>query len=229
MEIEILYQDNDIVAINKAHGIAVHPSKMHKYDTDFAMQSLRDYLGQKVYPAHRLDKKTSGILLFALNEEMNSRLQQMFMNNEMNKVYHALVRGFLKENGIIDYPLTNNSGKEQESITHYEVLNNFEINLEHGKFQTSRYSLLNLKPETGRFHQLRKHLAHLRHPIINDRPHGCNKQNKLWKEQLHHDTMLLQAKILSFKHPLTSELIIIKSPYSIQFEKAFEVLDKLKV
>ncbi len=228
LQLEILYQDEAIVAVNKPHGIAVHPSKMHKYDTVFALQTLRDQLNQKVYPAHRLDKKTSGILLFALTEQMNSELQQMFMNNEMKKTYHALVRGFVLENDTIDYPLTTDSGKEQEAITHYKVLKHYEINVVHGKFNTSRYSLLNLQPETGRFHQLRKHLAHLRHPIINDRPHGCNKQNKLWKHKFDHDTMLLHAQQLQFIHPSTKASIHIEAPYSIDFQKAFEILENLK-
>ena len=229
MELEILYQDEDIVAVNKPHGIAVHASKMHPLDTVFMLQTLRDQLNQKVFPSHRLDKKTSGILLFSLNKEMDSELQQLFMNNEMHKTYHAIVRGFLNENGTLDYPLLNPSEKMQDAITHYEVIKQFEINVALGQFQTSRYSLVSLNPETGRYHQLRKHMAHLRHPIINDRPHGCNKQNKLWKKKLGHESMLLHAKTLSFKHPKTEEDIFIEAPYSIEFEKAFTLLEKLKV
>jgi len=229
MKLEILYQDEEIVAVNKPHGIAVHASKMHKYDTVFVLQTLRNQLNKKVYPAHRLDKKTSGILIFALTESMNSKLQKMFMNNEMHKIYQAIVRGYVNDNGTIDYSLQNPAGKEQEAITHYEILQQYEINIASGKFPTSRYSLLKLQPQTGRYHQLRKHLAHFRHPIINDRPHGCNKQNKLWKTRFNHDTMLLHAKELNFIHPNTAKKISIKAPYSPEFIQAFKILENKKL
>jgi tRNA pseudouridine65 synthase len=224
--LQILYADEEIVAVNKPHGIAVHPSKMYKYDKEFVLQNLRNQLNQKVYPAHRLDKKTSGVLLFALTEDMNRKLQSDFAENRMHKTYHALVRGHLPAEGTIDYSLTNNEGKLQEAITHYRLLKHFEIAVPMGKHPTSRYSLIELKPATGRYHQLRKHMAHIFHPIIGDRPHGCNKQNKLWKEKFNHDTMMLHACTLQFTHPTTQTSILIEAPYSLQFEQGLTIVNQ---
>ena len=223
--LEILYADEYMIAINKPNGMAVHQSRMHPADEIFALQTLRDQIGQRVYPAHRLDKKTSGVLLFGLSKEMDSSLQTLFGAQEVRKTYHAIVRGYLaEEKGQIDYALTNDRGQTQEAITYYRVLNQYEIPHRISQHSTSRYSLLELKPKTGRFHQLRKHLAHIHHPIIGDRPHGCNKQNRYWKNEFKHDTMLLHAKTLSFAHPVGKKNIEITAPYSAAFEQGLAIL-----
>jgi len=224
MHLQILHQDEHLIAISKPHGLAVHASKMHRFDDFFALQVLRDQIGQKVYPAHRLDKKTSGVLLFGLEKEMDSKLQMLFAANEVKKTYHAILRGFVKEDGVVDYILTNNQAKEQEAISAYRVLENFEIDLPFGAHPTSRYCLAELKPETGRYHQLRKHMSHIQHPIIGDRPHGCNKQNKLWKERFNNDCMLLHAQRIQFVHPITNEELDITAPYSTAFLHGLEIL-----
>ena len=223
---DILYRDETIIAINKPHGLAVHSSKIHRNDEQFALQLLRDQIGQKVYPAHRLDKKTSGVLLFSLQKELDGPSQMLFANDKVKKTYHAIVRGYLKPAGEINYTLTNLKGKKQEAITRYKVLNQFEICIDLGMFPTSRYSLVELQPQTGRYHQLRKHMAHLMHPIIGDRPHGCNKQNKYWKDVFKLDTMMLHAKQLEFPHPLSNELIQISAPYSIDFQRGLEIVER---
>lgn len=215
--LEILYQDDQIVAINKPHGLLVHRTKMANDATEFALQQLRDQLEQSVYPAHRIDRKTGGILLFALNEEVNRQLQIMFAEKKMSKTYLAIVRGYSEDVGVIDYPLVNESGKTQEATTSYKTLSKAELKVPFGKHETSRYSLVEISPETGRMHQIRKHFAHILHPIIADRAHGCNKQNRLFKEKWEMDTMLLHALKLSFDHPVTSERIEIKANLQSEF------------
>ncbi len=178
----------------------MHRSKIAADATEFAVQLLRDQIGQKVYPVHRLDRKTSGVLLFAKTPEANSELAILFQERKIKKTYIAIVRGWLKEKeGLIDYALKND-GKTQDAQTYFKAIREFEIPLPHGQFLTSRYSLLELRPRTGRFHQIRKHLAHIRHPILGDRPHGCNKQNRLWKEKFGLTKMMLHAKELSFNY-----------------------------
>lgn len=224
---DVIYEDEDLIAINKPHGLLVHRSRIAMDATEFALQMVRSYVGKHVYPAHRLDRKTSGVLLFAKSKECNSEMQQMFMNRKVAKTYVAIVRGFVKEDGVIDYALTNND-KVKEAVTHYKVLEQFEINVPHNNFPTSRYSLLRLQPETGRFHQIRKHLAHIFHPIIGDRPHGCNKQNRLWKNEFNMITMMLHAHTLTFKRK-DQEEIFIEAPYSVQFLEVLDLLNKRKV
>lgn len=222
--LEIIFQDEHLVAINKPHGLLVHKSYIASDASEFAVQMLRDQLGQRVFPAHRLDRKTGGVLLFALSPEMNSLLQSKFENREVQKSYLAVVRGFLPENGKIDYPLTNDRGQTQEAVTFFERLATAEIPVPHGKHETSRYSLVKLRPETGRQHQLRKHLAHIFYPIIGDRPHGCNKQNKLWLEKWEMNTMLLHAASLSFEHPVTKVKITVEAGLQSEFQRGLEIL-----
>lgn len=223
--LEILFEDEDFVAINKPHGLLVHKSSIAADTSEFALQILRDQIGKKVYPAHRLDRKTAGVLLFSLNKEMDSTIQTAFSQNLIKKEYLAVLRGHTDPEGTIDYPLKKENGTIQEALTHYQTLATTEIDLPFGKFPTSRYSLVLAKPETGRMHQLRRHFAHIFHPIIGDRPHGCNKQNKLWKDTFQHDTMLLHAKSLAFSHPKTQENIFIQAQIQPEFERALGILN----
>ena len=221
--LEILFQDEYLVAINKPHGLLVHRSKIANDANEFAVQILRDQIKQVVHPVHRLDRKTSGILLFGLSSEINSMMQQQFMNREVTKKYLAFVRGHIEEVGTIDYPLKKEDGTEQEAVTHFKLLKRGELPFPSGKFNSSRYSFIELNPETGRMHQIRRHLAHVFHPIIGDRPHGCNKQNKLFLERLNMNTMLLHASELSFTHPITKDKIELKAPIHSEFQRVLDL------
>jgi tRNA pseudouridine65 synthase len=221
----ILYQDEYLVAVNKPHGLLVHRTSL-AVDTDqFAVQILRDQLGQRVYPVHRLDRKTAGVLLFALNEEVNSLMQQQFQNGQVEKTYHAIVRGFTPDSGEIDYPLKRDDGVVQEAFTAFRTLQRTEVPFQTGKHPTSRYSLVELKPTTGRMHQLRKHMAHIMHPIIGDRPHGCNKQNRFFKERFGMETMLLHAYFVAFAHPVTGMRVQIYADLSPEMGNTFELFN----
>ena len=222
--LEILYRDEHILAINKPHGLLVHRSSIAADTSEFALQLLRDQIGQPVYPAHRLDRKTAGVLLFSLDKETDKLIQPMFSEKKMDKRYFAVLRGYSPENGTIDYPLAKENGTIQDAITHYMKLAESEIDVPHGKFSTSRYSLVEANPETGRMHQLRRHFAHIMYPIIGDRPHGCNKQNKLWKERFDMDTMMLHASELSFQHPISKENLTIKARLQPEFLRVLDIL-----
>ncbi len=171
----ILYKDDQLVAINKPNGMLVHRTKIAADTKTVVLQTLRDQLGgQKVYPVHRLDRKTSGVLIFGLAPNAVAKLQKSLENNRAEKCYRAIVRGWFPERATVDHPLTNDRGKKQEAVTHFRCLQHLEIPIPMGKHATSRYSFIEAFPKTGRQHQIRKHLNHLRHPIIGDRPHGCN-------------------------------------------------------
>ncbi|WP_229209427.1 pseudouridine synthase [Dyadobacter koreensis] len=222
--LEIIYQDEILVAINKPHGLLVHRSQIAADTSEFAVQILRDQIGQRVYPVHRLDRKTSGVLLFALNEEMNSQMQIQFSEAKVKKHYHAIVRGFTPDELEIDYPLRRDDGIVQDAFTYFKTLKKVELNLPFGKHPTSRYSLIELMPTTGRMHQLRKHMAHIFHPIIGDRPHGCNKQNKFFLEKFEMNSMLLHAVELSFLHPVTQRQVSIRADYQPEFRRMLQTL-----
>ncbi len=222
--LEIVYQDNDLIAINKPHGLLVHRSPIATNTDIYAVQELRNQIDQHVYPCHRLDRKTSGVLLFALNKQVLSSLQRQFAEHTVNKTYWAVLRGYTERTGTIDYALKNDKGKLQDAVTNYDTLHKTEISVPFGKHTTSRYSLVEAKPVTGRMHQLRKHFAHILHPIIGDRPHGCNKQNKLFLEKWQMNTMLLHAKTLTFKHPVSNESIIVKASLHSEFNRMLSTL-----
>ncbi|MGE8291188.1 MAG: pseudouridine synthase [Sphingobacterium sp.] len=225
MSLEILYEDESIVAINKPHGLLVHRSSIARDTSEFALQLLRDQLGKTVYPAHRLDRKTGGVLLFSLNKETDQYLQKSFQEHQIDKKYLAVLRGFAPEEGLIDYPLKKENGTIQEAQTSFRLLAKSELDIPFGKFPTSRYSLVEANPLTGRMHQLRRHFAHIFYPIIGDRPHGCNKQNKFWKENYQMDTMLLHASELTFKHPLSGETVHVKATIQSDFQKVLGILN----
>lgn len=223
--LEIIYQDEYFIAINKPHGLLVHRSAIAADATEFALQQLRNQIGQKVFPIHRLDRKTSGVLLFALDKESAKLIQQEFTEHRVIKRYKAIVRGFFTDEINVDYPLTNDRNKKQEAVTNFRRVKKSELDIPFGKHLTSRYSLIEAFPKTGRQHQIRKHCNHLRHPIIGDRPHGCNKQNKLFKEKWEMITMLLHAEELKIRHPYRREEIIIKANYSDEFKRVQKLLN----
>jgi len=222
--LDILFQDDYLVAINKPHGLLVHRSSIARDAEEFALQLLRDQLNLHVYPAHRLDRKTGGILLFALSKDVDKLMQQQFQENLVSKKYLAIVRGHTPDEQDIDYPLRKENGTLQQAFTKYKTLARAELDVPLGSHPTSRYSLVEANPQTGRMHQLRKHFSHIFHPIIGDRTHGCNKQNKLFKERWELDTMLLHASQLSFIHPVTKMYVHIEAPLQEEFLRVMGIM-----
>lgn len=214
-----------MVAINKPHGLLVHRTKIASDVSEFALQILRDQLGRHVYPCHRLDRKTSGVLLFALDEVTNSLMQKKFAESKVQKKYLAIVRGYTNDKGIIDYPLKKDNEISQEAVTAYKTLDRIELKIPSSGNSTSRYSLVEVEPLTGRMHQIRKHFAHIFHPIIGDRPHGCNKQNKLFKDKWDMTSMMLHGLSITFDHPLSNEKIPITASLSMEFKRTLEFLN----
>ncbi len=221
---QILLQDEYLVAINKPHGLLVHKSPIAADASDFAVQWVRDRIGRHVYPVHRLDRKTAGVLLFSLDHTTNRMMQQQFMLRQPQKTYHAIVRGYTEEQGRVDAPLRNETGQYQQAVTHYRRLKTAELDIPSAGFATSRFSLLEVMPETGRMHQIRRHLAHIFHPVIGDRPHGCNKQNRLFLQHFQHSTLLLHAVSLCFVHPVTNQLCTIEAPYQPEFLRIMQIM-----
>ena len=231
--LEILYQDEHLVAIHKPAGLLVHRSELDYYETQNAMHLLRDQLGCWVYPVHRLDKPTSGVLLFALDEATARAMGELFEKGEVKKEYLAVVRGFTAEYGMIDHPLKPIADfksqqqkaklkSAQPAITRYERIGQLELPIAVDKYPTSRYSLLKLMPQTGRKHQLRRHCKHISHPIIGDPKYGKSKHNRFFAEHFGRKRLLLAATALSFLHPANQSLIEIKANVEGGFANVFE-------
>ncbi|WP_266205487.1 pseudouridine synthase [Pontibacter kalidii] len=213
--LEIIYEDAHYVAINKPNGLLVHRTRIAEEQKAFALQLLRDQLGYHLYPVHRLDRGTSGVLLFAKAPEAATPVVQAFEAREPDKTYFAIVRGYTPEAATIDNPIRPDKDHKhkapQDAVTHYERLATVELPIPVGRYQTSRYSLVRIKPETGRMHQIRKHFAHIRHYIVGDKRHGDWRHNKMFLEELQSPYMLLHAAELYFKHPFTGEAVSIKA------------------
>jgi len=222
--LDILFSDEHLVAINKPHDLLVHRSSIAADVSEFALQLLRDQVGKKVYPVHRIDRKTAGVLLFAFDKSVEIEMQKQFADNLVKKKYLAIVRGHTPDQEDIDYPLRKENGTLQEAFTAYRTLKRAELEVAFGNHPTSRYSLVEATPATGRMHQLRKHFAHIFHPIIGDRTHGCNKQNKLFKEKWEMTTMSLHALSLSFTHPVTGEQVMIEAPLQPDFVRVMKLM-----
>ena len=222
--LEIIFQDDYLVAINKPNGLLVHRSPIAADASEFALQIVRDMLGRHVYPIHRLDRKTSGVLLFALDSASARAFQQAMENNQTQKRYLAIVRGYFPGEINLNHPLTNDDGKTQEAETLFRCIKTTEIEIPLGKHLTSRYSLIEAFPKTGRMHQIRKHLDHLRHPIIGDRPWGCNKQNKLFLEKWELNNMMLHAESINIIHPFNKQNLFIKANQPEEFLRIQKIL-----
>ena len=225
MTLEILYQDENYVIINKPHGLLVHRTKIAEEQDEFAVQILRDQIGQKVFPVHRLDRKTSGILVFALDSEATKLLAQQFTERTTKKTYWAVVRGFSPEKGIINKPLKSEKGNLQIAETHYTTLSTYVLDIPMGKYPTCRYSLVKIKPTTGRMHQIRRHFNHINHPIIGDYRHGDYRHNQLFIKEFEQNFMYLHAKELTFFHPYKKEFITIKAGFQQPFKKIIQLFD----
>lgn len=225
----ILFQDDDIVVVNKPSGLLVHRSAIDRQETVFALQLVRDQLGQRVYPVHRLDRPTSGVLVFALSSENARKLSIEFAEGRVAKTYLAVVRGTPPAEALIDYPLKEELDEKadpwartdkpsQPAVTAISTLNTIELPIKVDKYPTSRYALVKAQPKTGRKHQIRRHLRHLGHPIIGDVAHGSGKHNRFFRTEFEVNRLLLACTEMSFLHPRESRMVNVKAPLSDEFQ-----------
>ena len=233
--LHILYRDDWLIAIDKPSGLLVHRSDIDRRETRFAVQLLRDQIGRRVYPAHRLDRGTSGMLLFAYDGETASKLGAQFESRAVEKTYLAVVRGHPPESGVIDHPLArrpddyehlpaNASLAAQPALTRYRRLAVAELPYAVDRYPSSRYALVELSPETGRRHQLRRHLKHLAHPIIGDSTYGKGRHNRLFQEVFSCQRMLLACTRLVLRHPTSGTPLRIDATPSEDFARVLAAL-----
>ncbi|MBA6290868.1 tRNA pseudouridine(65) synthase TruC [Colwellia sp. MB3u-70] len=234
--LKILYQDEYLVAVDKPPGLFVHRSFMDKDEIYFALQLIRDQIGQYVYPLHRLDRPTSGVLLFALTQDVARLMGQAFSERKIKKTYFALTRGHLLNEGVIDHPLkeklddlgdknVSRAKEAQSAETFYESVAIASLPVTLGKYASVRYSLIKCQPHTGRRHQIRRHLAHLRYPIIGDINYGDNKQNPFFGEHFGFKRLMLMAKQVEFIHPVTGLDMLIEAEFDEQWQQIFNVFE----
>lgn len=218
----LLYQDEYLVAINKPSGLLVHRSEIDRHETRFAMQLLRDQIGQRVYPLHRLDKPTSGVLVFGLHADIARTLGEQFSQQRIQKRYLCVVRGVAPDSGHIDHPLTEELDRSerrsrpdkgpQAACTDFRRLATIELPVTIERYPQSRYSLVLCQPHSGRKHQIRRHMKHISHPIIGDAKHGKGIHNRYFKEALNAGRLLLHAGELQCDHPVHGTPLTFTAP-----------------
>ncbi|MCX6124637.1 MAG: pseudouridine synthase [Proteobacteria bacterium] len=229
-DFQILYQDDNLVAIDKPAGISVHRDKFSAKGMPACLQILRDQLDQEVWPVHRLDSATSGVLLFALSKQVVAATMEQFATRQTKKTYQAIVRGWLRAEILCEIPMQKNSErgggpengptkKMQEAVTSFLPLQYLEMPWKNERFPTSRYTYVLVTPRTGRFHQIRRHGNYLAHPLVGDTKHGDGEHNRIWRVEQQSSRLMLHASALSFLHPLENKVTEIYSPLPDSFAR----------
>ncbi|HMN67139.1 MAG TPA: pseudouridine synthase [Bdellovibrionales bacterium] len=232
MSLPVLYADSDLVAVHKPAGLLVHRTLLDARATAFALQMVRDQIGAPVFPVHRLDRPTSGVLIFARSPETAARLGQAFQARQVKKRYLAIVRGVPRvEQQLVDHSLAEERDAicdararqdkpKQPALTWVRRVASVELPVQVDKYPTSRYALVEARPETGRKHQIRRHLRHLGHPVVGDVNHGSGKHNRFFAEQLGVKRLLLACTEMSFAHPRSGEELVVRCELAEDFKRA---------
>ncbi len=211
-DLDVLYRDDRLIAIDKPSGLLVHHSHIARDVKVVALQLVRRIVKRRVHAVHRLDRGTSGVLLFALDPEAARDTADLFAAREMDKTYYAVVRGHPPASGHIDHPLNQSkTGERRAATTDFIRRETVELDIPVGRFPTTRYALLELKPHTGRRHQLRRHCCHIHHPIVGDTTHGDARHNRLFRREWSAHRLLLFAARLRFRHPYTGDILDLRA------------------
>lgn len=223
---KILWQDENLVAIDKPQGFHVHQPEFPRRRVpreQTCLYVLREQIDQYLFPVHRIDAGTEGVLLFALNKASAGDLCRQFQDGHIKKSYFAMARGWMADEGVIDIPLElDSTGVAVPSVTRFKSYARVEIpNAVGKKHATSRYALVQAWPETGRFHQVRRHLARTSHPLIGDAMHGDSHHNRYFREQLGLGGLWLKARAIEFVHPVTGERTLIESEWTERWQNLF--------
>lgn len=224
----IIYQDNYFFAIDKPSGYFVHPPELSPYPVPkekICIYVLRQLLKKDVFPVHRLDAPTSGVLLFTTSKFATQKLSHLFMERQMKKTYHAVVRGYTPAEGKIEIPLEINEGQSTvEACTSYRTLATIELPFAVGKkYPTARYSLVEVEPLTGRWHQIRRHFDRVAHPLLGDIEHGDSHHNRFFRDELKITGLCLKALSIEFVHPWTEQNIKIETPRCEKWEQIYKL------
>ena len=224
MNIPLLFEDDFIIAVNKPHNILIHKSH---YARNLKGPTLLDVLftqqGASFYPIHRLDYKTSGVILLCKKKEYVVRFQELFDQNLIQKTYRAIVRGFAPQKLTIDSPVKNaDTLKYKDALTELTLLNQVSLDIAVHPYPGSRYSFVELSPKTGRMHQLRIHMNKISHPIVGDYKYGDRFHNRMFENNLLCENMFLHAFSVEFTHPFSKEKLKIKADFSENWLRLIE-------
>jgi len=215
-DLSILYHDEYLIAVNKPANLLVHKSALDR-DPDNVLKRLRKQIDQYLFPVHRLDKPTSGVLLFTLDKESARSLGCQFESHTIEKNYTAIVRGYLFESGTVEHAIDDRDSPNKQrldAVTNYQSQAHIELPYKVDRYDTTRYSIVNVQPQTGRRHQIRRHMKHLHHPLIGDTSYGKSLHNRFFQQHYDCHRLLLHARSLHFTHPHTHAPLSISAPHT---------------
>ena len=220
----LLHSDDDLLAIDKPAGLAVHRSRLVGADDDYLMDRLRVQVEGPLHAIHRLDRATSGVLLVARHVAAAADLGRQLMARTVAKTYLAVVRGWPAEEGEIDYPLSGSSlaGEAKPALTRWRRLATVEVPIAQGRYTQQRYSLLEVSPETGRYRQIRRHFHHVSHHLLGDTRHGRGDHNRLIRQYYGVHRLLLHAWRLEVRHPATGEPLHLEAPLDAAWQRLLD-------
>lgn len=225
MTLEIIFEDDYIICANKPNNMLVHHAyhSRNAAEEESLLQNIKNATNLKVYPIHRLDRKTSGVILLAKQKEYVSKFQELFTNNAIQKTYFGIVRGFSPNEKTIDSPVKGRDAKiHKEAFTLLKTINNITLNIPVKPYDSSRYSLVELTPKTGRMHQLRVHMNKISHPLIGDAKYGDKNHDMMFATNFGWKNLFLHAGKLSFTHPFSEKKIELKAPFPKDWITLFE-------
>ena len=228
---DILYREDELLGINKPAGVPVHGSRILEGQPETLLTMVRKHEGKVIHAAHRLDRPVSGVMILTGSRHMLTQLGQEFENRRVKKCYLAVVRGWSESGGTISHPLLpprderKTGSIAREAVTRFERIAQVEIPVPVHPYPASRYSLLALYPETGRRHQLRRHMKHISHHLIGDTTYGRGEHNRLFREKFACQRLLLHAWSLGFYHPATQNRIHIRAPLDTEFNAVIEAFE----
>ena len=220
-ELEILFEDQYIIVVNKPNNVLIHYSHYARnIKDDTLIDLIEKQFDKRFYPLHRLDRKTSGVIIFAKEKEYIPLFQDLFLTDAIQKTYWGIVRGFSPSEGTIESPVKNPDTKAyKEALTHYKTLASITLDIPVHPYPQSRYSLIELKPKTGRMHQLRIHLNKISHPLVGDYKYGDRFHNRMYVQNYDCHNLFLHASELQFVHPYTKKELIIKASINANWKK----------
>lgn len=222
MEPEIVYEDNYCLVVNKPSDLLVHHSHFARNIEEDSLVELLKLMGyDSAVPVHRLDRKTSGLILFSKHRQYVPVFQELFESDAIVKTYRALLRGHLAESGVINSPVKNERGNYKEALTEFRCIEQFERDFVIPPYEKQRYSLVEFIPKTGRYHQLRIHANKMAHPIINDPKHGNRHHNHYFEKELGVSQLFLHSASLKFEHPFHKVPVFLEAELPDHWSKFF--------
>jgi tRNA pseudouridine65 synthase len=225
MQLDLIFEDEFIICVNKPNNVLVHHAYHSRNVADelSLLQAIQQQFQIKVYPIHRLDRKTSGIILLAKQKGFVAKFQELFTKNAIDKVYYGIVRGHSPNEKTIDSPVKGRDAKvHKEALTILKQLATIVLDIPVKPYDTSRYSLVELQPKTGRMHQLRVHMNKISHPLIGDAKYGDKNHDHMFANHLGFKNLFLHAGQLNFKHPYSGAQLLLKANFPKDWTDLFE-------